>query len=421
MNIRNVRRRKVAVLEKTDQFLARLVKEEQAREEGELNLIASENFASAAVREATGSVLTNKYAEGYPHNRFYQGCRVIDEVEKLACERAQKLFGAEHANVQPHSGSQANMAVYLALLEPGDTILGMSLSCGGHLTHGLAANFSGRLFNVVSYGVDEKTQFINYGRVAELAREYRPKLIITGASAYPRTIDFAEFGAIAKQIGTYLMADIAHIAGLVATGYHPDPVPYADAVTTTTHKTLRGPRGGMILCPERYAAQIDRAVFPGTQGGPLMHIIAAKAAAFGEALKPEFKTYCGQIVANARALAEELLSLDFDLVTGGTDTHLILVDLTRSGLTGRAAAEALEQTGITVNKNPIPFDRRSPWVTSGIRLGTPALTTRGMKQGQMRIVARLINQVLSHIDNESVLNKIKQEIKELCNHFPVPH
>ena len=411
----------MAALEKTDQFLARLVKGEQTRQEGELNLIASENFASAAVREAAGSVLTNKYAEGYPHERFYQGCRVIDEVEKLACERAQKLFGAEHANVQPHSGSQANMAVYLALLEPGDTILGMSLSCGGHLTHGLAANFSGRLFKVISYGVDEKTQLINYGRVAELAREYRPKLIITGASAYPRTIDFAEFGTIAKQIGAYLMADIAHIAGLVATGYHPDPVPYADAVTTTTHKTLRGPRGGMILCPERYAAQIDRAVFPGTQGGPLMHIIAAKAAAFGEALKPEFKTYCGQIVANARALVEELLSLDFDLVTGGTDTHLILVDLTRSGLTGRAAAEALEQTGITVNKNPIPFDRRSPWVTSGIRLGTPALTTRGMKQGQMRTVARLINQVLSHIDNESVLNKIKQEIKELCNHFPVPH
>ena len=411
----------MTALEKTDQLLARLVKEEQAREEGELNLIASENFASAAVREAARSVLTNKYAEGYPHHRMYQGCGVIDAVEELACERAKKLFGAEHANVQPHSGSQANMAVYLGLLRPGDTILGMSLSSGGHLTHGLAANFSGRLFNIVSYGVDEKTKLIDYGRVAKLTREYRPKLIITGASAYPRTIDFAEFGAIAKQGGACLMADIAHIAGLVTTGYHPDPVPYADAVTTTTHKTLRGPRGGMILCPERYAAQIDRAVFPGTQGGPLMHIIAAKAAAFGEALKPEFKTYCGQIVANARALAEELLSLDFDLVTGGTDTHLILVDLTRSGLTGRAAAEALEQTGITVNKNPIPFDRRSPWVTSGIRLGTPALTTRGMKQGQMRIVARLINQVLSHIDNESVLNKIKQEIKELCKHFPVPH
>ncbi len=410
----------MTALEKTDQLLAQLVKEEQARQEDELNLIASENFVSAAVREATGSVLTNKYAEGYPDDRFYQGCLVIDKVEKLACERAEKLFGAEHANVQPHSGSQANMAVYLALLDPGDTILGMSLSSGGHLTHGLAVNFSGRLFNVVSYGVEEKTQLIDYGRVAELAREYKPKLIITGASAYPRVIDFAEFGAIAKQVGAYLMADIAHIAGLVATDLHPDPIPYADAVTTTTHKTLRGPRGGMILCPGRYAAQIDRAVFPGTQGGPLMHIIAAKAVALGEALKPEFKTYCSQIVANAKALAEELLSLDFDLVTRGTDTHLILIDLTRANITGKAAAEALERAGIVVNKNPVPFDKRSPWVTSGIRLGTPALTTRGMKQEQMRTVARLIKRVLAHIEDELVLDNVKREVRELCDQFPIP-
>ncbi|MCD6170792.1 MAG: serine hydroxymethyltransferase [Candidatus Latescibacteria bacterium] len=416
-----VRRKKVTTLRKKDQFLAQLLKEEQMRQESELNLIASENFVSAAVREAAGSVLTNKYAEGYPHNRFYQGCRVIDEVEELACKRAEKLFGAEHANVQPHSGSQANMAVYLALLEPGDTILGMSLSSGGHLTHGLAANFSGRLFNVVSYGVAEKTQLIDYGRVAKLARECRPKLIIAGASAYPRTIDFAEFGAIAKQVGAYLMADIAHIAGLVATGCHPDPVPYADAVTTTTHKTLRGPRGGMIVCPERYAAQIDRAVFPGTQGGPLMHIIAAKAAALGEALKPEFKTYCSQIVANAKALAEELLSLDFDLVTRGTDNHIVLIDLTRTGITGKVAAEALQRAGIVVNKNSVPFDKRSPWVTSGIRLGTPALTTRGMKQEQMRVVARLIKRVLSDVHSESVLAAVKQEVKELCDQFPIPY
>ncbi len=404
-----------------DPVLAQLLRKEEARQANQLDLIASENFVSARVREIAASVLTNKYAEGYPHDRFYQGCGVLDEIEELACERAKKLFHAEHANVQPHSGSQANMAVYMALLEPGDTILSMSLSCGGHLTHGLPANFSGRLYNVVFYGVDEKTQLIDYGRVAELAREYRPKLIITGTSAYPREIDFVEFGAIAKQVGAYLMADIAHTAGLVVTGCHPDPVPCADAVTATTHKTLRGPRGGIILCFEKYAARIDRAVFPGTQGGPLMHIIAAKAAALGEALNPEFKTYCQQIIANAKALAEELCRLDFNLVTGGTDTHLLLIDLTNTGITGKTAAEVLESVGITANKNVIPFDKQSPWVTSGIRLGTPALTSRGMREQEMRTVAKLISQVLSHLDDEPVLAKVRQKVGELCQQFPVPN
>ncbi|HID95596.1 MAG TPA: serine hydroxymethyltransferase [Candidatus Latescibacteria bacterium] len=407
------------LIEKTDPNLARLISEEQKRQQNELNLIASENFASPVVLEVAGSVLTNKYAEGYPHGRYYGGCRWIDALEDLAKERANRLFGCEHSNVQPHSGSQANMAVYFALLDVGETMLAMDLSSGGHLTHGLPINFSGRFFKVISYGLDRKTQLIDYDKVRRLALDHKPKLIVAGASAYPRVIDFARFREIADEVGAYLMVDMAHIAGLVATGHHPSPVPYADVVTTTTHKTLRGPRGGMILCRKELGERIDRNIFPGIQGGPLMHIIAAKAAALGEALRPEFKRYSARIITNAQALADELLKLGFELVSGGTDTHLILVDLSTSGISGREAEEALDVAGITVNRNSVPFDSRGPKETSGIRLGTPALTTRGMGEEEMRTIAGLIKNVLSNIKDRTVLTEVRKQVYELCNRFPV--
>jgi glycine hydroxymethyltransferase len=394
--------------------------EERRQREG-IELIASENYVSRAVREATASVLTNKYAEGYPGKRYYGGCEFVDVVENLARERVKRLFGAEHANVQPHSGSQANLAAYLALLEPGDTILAMNLAHGGHLTHGSPVNFSGQLFNVVFYGVDRETERINYDQVAALAREHRPRLIVAGATAYPRAIDFARFRAIAAEVGAYFMVDMAHIAGLIAADLHPDPVPYADVITSTTHKTLRGPRGGLILSKAAYARDVDRAVFPQTQGGPLMHIIAAKAVAFHEALQPEFADYQRQIVANAQALAQRLQSNGLRIVSGGTDNHLLLVDLTDAGVTGKEAEKALERAGITVNKNMIPYDTRSPFVTSGIRLGTPAVTTRGFTEAEMLQVADWITRVIAHIDEESVIHQVREEVLELCLRFPVPN
>ena len=393
--------------------------EERRQREG-IELIASENYVSRAVREATASVLTNKYAEGYPGKRYYGGCEFVDVVENLARERVKRLFGAEHANVQPHSGSQANLAAYLALLEPGDTILAMNLAHGGHLTHGSPVNFSGQLFNVVFYGVDHETERIDYDQVAALAREHRPRLIVAGATAYPRAIDFARFRAIADEVGAYFMVDMAHIAGLVAADLHPDPVPYADVVTSTTHKTLRGPRGGLILSKATYARDVDRAVFPQMQGGPLMHIIAAKAVAFHEALQPEFLDYQRQIVTNARALAQRLQSNGLRIVSGGTDNHLMLVDLTDAGVTGKEAEKALERAGITVNKNMIPYDSRSPFVTSGIRLGTPAVTTRGFTEAEMLQVADWITRVIAHIDEEPVIRQVREEVLELCLRFPVP-
>ncbi|PWX12882.1 serine hydroxymethyltransferase, partial [Clostridium perfringens] len=374
-------------LEREDEQIAHLVQKEKERQENSIELIASENFVSKAVMEAMGSYLTNKYAEGYPSKRYYGGCHVVDEVEDLARERVKKLFGAEHANVQPHSGSQANMAVYFSILEPGDTVLGMDLSHGGHLTHGSPVNFSGRLFNFVSYGVDKETETINYENVRELALKHKPKLIVAGASAYSRIIDFKTLREIADEVGAYLMVDIAHIAGLVATGLHPSPVPYADFVTSTTHKTLRGPRGGLILCKEKFAKALDKNIFPGIQGGPLMHIIAAKAVCFKEALEPSFKTYMEQVVKNARVLAEALESYGFKLVSNGTDNHLILVDLTNKDITGKDAEILLDSIGITLNKNTVPNETRSPFVTSGVRIGTPAITTRGFKEEEMKEIA----------------------------------
>ncbi|MDU2665062.1 MAG: serine hydroxymethyltransferase, partial [Clostridium perfringens] len=378
-------------LEREDEQIAHLVQKEKERQENSIELIASENFVSKAVMEAMGSYLTNKYAEGYPSKRYYGGCHVVDEVEDLARERVKKLFGAEHANVQPHSGSQANMAVYFSILEPGDTVLGMDLSHGGHLTHGSPVNFSGRLFNFVSYGVDKETETINYETVRELALKHKPKLIVAGASAYSRIIDFKTLREIADEVGAYLMVDIAHIAGLVATGLHPSPVPYADFVTSTTHKTLRGPRGGLILCKEKFAKALDKNIFPGIQGGPLMHIIAAKAVCFKEALEPSFKTYMEQVVKNARVLAEALESYGFKLVSNGTDNHLILVDLTNKDITGKDAEILLDSIGITLNKNTVPNETRSPFVTSGVRIGTPAITTRGFKEEEMKEIASIIN------------------------------
>lgn len=369
--------------------------------------------------EAQGSVMTNKYAEGYPGKRYYGGCTQVDVVENLAIERAKELFGAEHANVQPHSGSQANMAVYFSVLKPGDTILGMNLSHGGHLTHGSSANFSGKLFNVVFYGVSQDTEVIDYDEVARLAREHRPKMIVVGASAYPRTLDFARFRKIADEVGAVIMVDMAHIAGLVAAGLHPSPVPYAEFVTTTTHKTLRGPRGGMILCREQYAKVLNSNIFPGIQGGPLMHVIAAKAVAFKEALAPEFKTYQEQIIKNAKALADALMAQGFRLVSGGTDTHLMLLDLTETGLTGKIAEEALDKAGITVNKNTIPNETRSPFVTSGIRIGTPAATTHGLKEAEMVQVAGFIADALKNTENEAELLRIKGEVNALMKKFPL--
>ena len=406
-------------LEKTDPEVAEAIGLELNRQRTHLELIASENFVSEAVLEAAGTILTNKYAEGYPGKRYYGGCEFVDIAENLARERAKEIFGAEHANVQPHSGAQANTAVYFAVLEPGDLIMGMDLAHGGHLTHGSPVSISGKYFKVVSYGVDRETQTIDYDMVRSVARQHRPKIIVAGASAYPRVIDFSAFGEIAKEIGAYLMVDMAHIAGLVAAGLHPSPVPHADFVTTTTHKTLRGPRGGMILCKEEYAKAVDKAVFPGIQGGPLMHIIAAKAVAFKEAQRPEFAAYQKQILANASALAEALLERGFNLVSGGTDTHLILVDLRSKNITGKEAEALLDLSGITANKNAIPFDPEKPFVASGIRLGTPAVTTRGMKEPEMRKIAEAIDLVISYKEEMEKVEAGKALVKELCDAFPL--
>ncbi|MCX7838929.1 MAG: serine hydroxymethyltransferase [Anaerolineae bacterium] len=397
-----------------------VIENERQRQREGLEMIASENYASRAVLEAVGSVLTNKYAEGYPTKRYYNGCQFIDEVETLAIERAKKLFGAEHANVQPHSGSQANLAAYLALLKPGDTVLAMNLAQGGHLTHGAPVNLSGQLYKFIGYGVHPETEMLDYDEIARLAEEHRPKLIVAGATAYPRVIDFARMHQIARSVNARLMVDMAHIAGLVAARVHPDPVPYADVVTTTTHKTLRGPRGGMILCTNEFAKAIDKAIFPGTQGGPLEHVIAGKAVAFKEALQPEFVEYQKQVIANARALGEQLQARGLRLVSGGTDNHLLLVDLTKQEISGKDAADALQQVGITCNKNLIPFDPQPALITSGIRLGTPALTTRGMREDEMRQIADWIADVVTHIDNYGVYTRVRQAVKELSARFPVP-
>jgi len=409
----------MSILESFDPEVAQAIRMETERQEFNLELIASENFVSEAVLEAQGSVMTNKYAEGYPGKRYYGGCSQVDVVENLAIERAKELFGADHVNVQPHSGSQANMAVYFSALKPGDTILGMNLSHGGHLTHGSPANFSGKLFNVVFYGVSPDTETLDYDEVARLARESRPKMIVVGASAYPRTIDFAQFRKIADSVGAVVMVDMAHIAGLVAAGLHPSPVPHAEFVTTTTHKTLRGPRGGMILCREQYAKVLNSNIFPGIQGGPLMHVIAAKAVAFKEALTPEFNAYQEQIIKNSKALADSLMKNGLRLVSGGTDTHLMLVDLTSTGLTGKAAEEALDKAGITVNKNTIPNETRSPFVTSGIRIGTPAATTHGLKEAEMELVAGFITDALKNAEQPDQLARIKGEVNTLMRRFPL--
>jgi glycine hydroxymethyltransferase len=410
---------KMSILEKTDPEVFKAILNETKRQAGKLELIASENFASEAVLEAQGCVMTNKYAEGYPGKRYYGGCEFVDIAESLAIERAKQLFGADHVNVQPHSGTQANMAVYFSVLQPGDTILGMNLSHGGHLSHGSPVNFSGRLYNVVSYGVDKETETIDFSEVEDQAKKHKPKIIVVGASAYPRTIDFKSFREIADKVGAVVMADIAHIAGLVATGFHPTPIPLCEFVTTTTHKTLRGPRGGIIMCKEDYAKVINSRVFPGSQGGPLMHVIAAKAVALKEALTDEFKEYQGQIVKNAKAMADELKSLGFRLVSGGTDNHLFLIDLTDKGITGKDADETLDRAGITVNKNTIPFDTKGPQIASGIRIGTPAVTTRGMKEGEMKIIARLISDTLKNIDDEKRMVEVREEVRYLCEKFPL--
>ncbi|URZ00234.1 serine hydroxymethyltransferase [Clostridium felsineum] len=394
-----------------------IIEEENERQENNIELIASENFTSKAVMEAMGSYLTNKYAEGYPGKRYYGGCYVVDKVEEIARTRAKKLFGAEHANVQPHSGSQANMAVYFAVLKPGDTIMGMNLTDGGHLTHGSPVNFSGKLFNVIAYGVSDDTEKIDYEAFRKKALECKPKMIVSGASAYSRTIDFKKIREICDEVGAYMMVDMAHIAGLVAAGLHSSPVPYADFVTTTTHKTLRGPRGGAIFCKEKYAKDIDKSVFPGMQGGPLMHIIAGKAVCFGEALKDEFKTYAEQIIKNAKVFADELTKYGFRIVSGGTDNHLLLIDLTNKNITGKDAEHLLDTVGITANKNTIPFEKKSPFITSGIRMGTPSVTTRGFKEEEMKKVAYFINYVIEHRDED--LSEIKKQVSELCSKFPI--
>lgn len=402
-----------------DPEIAQVLINETERQEYSLEFIASENFVSEAVLEAQGSVLTNKYAEGYPAKRYYGGCEFVDVAEDLAIQRAKELFGAEHANVQAHSGSQANMAVYMAVCQPGDTVLGMNLAHGGHLTHGSPVNFSGKLYNIVPYGLDAATGRIDYAEVERLAVEHQPKLIVVGASAYPREIDFPAFRAIADKVGAVIMVDMAHIAGLVAAGVHPSPVPYAEFVTTTTHKTLRGPRGGMILCTEEWGKKLNSNIFPGIQGGPLMHVIAAKAVAFKEALNDDFKVYAQQVVNNAQALAAALIEKGYKLVSGGTDNHLMLVDFTGTEMTGKVAEKTLEDAGITVNKNAVPFDTRSPFVTSGIRIGTSATTTRGLKEPQMVQVATWIDRALKNVDNAAELKKIRAEVKALCLQFPL--
>ena len=406
-------------LVRTDPEVARAILDETRRQGAQLELIASENFVSEAVLEALGTVLTNKYAEGYPGKRYYGGCEFVDVVETLAIARVKQLFACDHANVQPHSGAQANMSVYLTVCKPGDTILGMNLSHGGHLTHGHPLNFSGRFYNVVAYGVRKEDERIDYEAMEALAREHKPKVIVVGASAYPRTIDFTAVRRAADTCGAVVMADIAHIAGLIVAGLHPSPVPHADFVSTTTHKTLRGPRGGMVMCQAKWAKELDRLVFPGVQGGPLMHVIAAKAVAFQEALEPAFKEYQRQLVSNARVLGETLAGEGWRLVSGGTDNHLLLIDVFARGITGKAAEAALDHAGITVNKNTIPFDTNSPMVASGVRIGTPALTTRGMKEPEMEQVGRLMARALSGIDNESELAAVKRDVQKLCGRFPL--
>ncbi len=402
-----------------DPDIAKALREEAERQHRNLELIASENFVSEAVLEAMGSVLTNKYAEGYPGRRYYGGCEVVDVVEDLAIARAKELFGAPHANVQPHSGAQANMAVYFTVLKPGDIVLGPNLSHGGHLTAGSPVNYSGKLYSIVAYGVQKDTELIDLDEVRDLAKKHSPKLVIAGGSAFPRAIDFKPFGEIAREVGAYFMADIAHPAGLVAAGLHPSPVGIADFVTTTTHKTLRGPRGGMVMCRPEHAQALDKTVMPGVQGGPLMHVIAAKAVAFKEAREPAWREYQKQVVKNAKALAEALLACGFRLVSGGTDTHLILVDLTSRGITGKEAQEALDRAWITVNKNTIPFETKSPMVTSGIRLGTPAVTTRGMREPEMVAIAGLIDRALSKLGAASVEASVRDQVQELTNRFPL--
>ncbi len=416
-----IERGQMPTLSEYDPDIAAMIRKEVERQRHGIELIASENFVSEAVLEAMGTPLTNKYAEGLPGKRYYGGCQVVDQIEQLAIDRAKELFDAEHANVQAHSGAQANAAVYLAFLKPGDTVLGLDLSQGGHLTHGSPVNFSGLLYNAIHYGVNEEGR-IDYDEMKEIARRERPKMIIAGASAYARIIDFEPFAEVAQEIGAKFVVDMAHIAGLVATGLHPSPVPHADAVTTTTHKTLRGPRGGLILCRAEHAKAIDKAMFPGTQGGPLEHVIAAKAVALKEALEPSFKVYCAQIIANAQELAGALAQSGFEIVSGGTDNHLMLVDLRSRGLTGKVAEKALDAAEITVNKNTVPKETQSPFVTSGIRIGTPAVTTRGMKEAEMRTIAGLIDKVLSAADDSEVALAVAEEVRELTSRFPLyPH
>lgn len=404
-------------LKKVDPEIFEAIKNEENRQKYTIELIASENFVSPEVLEAQGSVLTNKYAEGYPGKKYYGGCKYIDIVENLAIERAKEIFKAEHANVQPHSGSQANMAVYFSVLEVGDTILAMNLSHGGHLTHGSPVNFSGRFFNIIPYGVGKNSGRIDYDNLRDLAIKNKPKFIIAGASAYPREIDFSAFRSIADEVGAYLMADIAHIAGLIIAGLHQSAVPHCHFVTTTTHKTLRGPRGGLILCKEEYGRAVDKTIFPGIQGGPLMHVIAAKAVCFKEAMTPEFMKYQEQIVKNAKTLANKLLGLGYDLISGGTDNHLMLMDLRNKGITGKQAEKALEEAGITVNKNMVPFDPQKPWVASGVRIGTPAVTTRGMKEKDMGVIAEFINRVLNDTENQKIKDEVREEVERFCKIF----
>jgi glycine hydroxymethyltransferase len=410
----------ITAVEKNDPEVWQAICREAQRQQSHIELIAAENHASRAVLEAQGSVLTDKYAEGYPEHRYYGGCEEVDRVEELARERARRLFGAEHANVQPHSGAQANMAAYFTLLDTGDTVLAMSLSHGGHLTHGSPVNFSSRFYRFIHYGVDRDTELLDYDQVESLAREHRPKLIVAGTSAYPRIIDFGRFRQIADLVGAYLLVDMAHIAGLVAAAVHPSPVPHADIITSTTHKTLRGPRGGFIICKQKFASSVDDAVFPGMQGGPLMHVIAAKAVAFGEALKPEFLSYQKAVADNAKVLAGELQRGGLRLVSGGTDNHLVLVDLSPLGLTGKQAEEALDSVGITLNRNAIPFDSHPPQVTSGIRLGTPAVTTRGFGPDETRTVAQLIVKVLNNMGDSHVYEEVRKAVDELSRRFPIP-
>ncbi len=406
-------------LRTTDPEIAQLIEQEKKRQQQHLNLIASENYADLAVLQATGSILTNKYAEGYPGKRYYAGCQHVDSVELIAIERCKKLFDAEHANVQPHSGSQANMGVYFAMLKPGDTILGMDLASGGHLTHGHPINFSGVLYNCIGYTVDPKTEYINFDEIEKLAHQHKPKLIVAGASAYSRTIDFERFAKIAKSVGAYLLVDMAHIAGLVAAGLHPNPVPHADFVTSTTHKTLRGPRGGLILCKKEHAKAIDKAIMPGIQGGPFMNVIAAKAVAFKQASEQNFITYQKQVIKNAQVMAAQFLQLNYRIVADGTDNHLFMIDLRNKNLTGKIAELALASAGIYCNRNAIPFDPEKPWITSGIRIGTPAITTRGMNETTVKQVAMLVDEVLCNPENNTSLMKVKNQVEQLCEQFPI--